>query len=257
MSNETNLYPSGYIRYSFEMYAAYDQAISCNLVQPQVREIVLEKLKPSDMFNPEWQMTIHFGPMHSIDDVDKIGDVIKDEIFDMIAFTLNTRITGIRLIGHGLTPKSGEGGIAHLLLPQIRCNASAKIDCFPLSVGSVMEIQNTFARNSDPQYKALIGLYRHAITTDEPTVQFLILYLILYDTYKNQGEVDKHIISQEPSTPQSISPYSGKTETIYSRLRNEITHRTTPGPEATRNEIMNCMDSFRDIVHRIIESSVI
>jgi len=255
MNNETNLYPAGHIRYSFEMYDAYEQAISCNLVHPAVREIILEKVNPSDIFSPEWQMTIHFGPIHSIEDVDETGDAIKDELFDMLSFTLNTRIAGIRLTGHGLTPRSGEGGIAHLLLPPLRCNASAKVGCFPLSEDSVKQVQNTLSRTSDPRYKALIGLFRHAISTDEPIVQFLILYLILYDTYRNQHKVDKQILSHAPTTPQSVSPHDGKTETIYTRLRNELTHRTAGSPETTRKEIMNNLDSFRTIVHRIIESS--
>jgi len=222
MNNETNLYPAGHIRYSFEMYAAYEQAISCNLVHPAVREIILEKVNPSDIFSPEWQMTIHFGPIHSIEDVDETGDAIKDELFDMLSFTLNT---------------------------------SAKVGCFPLSEDSVKQVQNTLSRTSDPRYKALIGLFRHAISTDEPIVQFLILYLILYDTYRNQHKVDKQILSHAPTTPQSVSPHDGKTETIYTRLRNELTHRTAGSPETTRKEIMNNLDSFRTIVHRIIESS--
>jgi hypothetical protein len=210
---------------------------------------------PSDILSPEWQMTIHFGPVHSIEDVDKAGDTIKDEIFDMLSFTLNTRITRIRLTGHGLTPRPGEGGIAHLLLPALRCNASAKVACFPLSKDSVEKVQNTLSKNWDPRYKALVSLFRYAISTDEPIVQFLILYLILYDTYKNQHKVDKQILSHAPATPQSISPHDGKAETIYTRLRNELAHRTNAIPETMRKEIMNNLDSFRTIVHNIIESS--
>lgn len=58
----------------------------------------------------------------------------------------------------------------------------------------------------------------------------------------------------EPATPQSISPHDGKPETIYTRLRNEITHRANDvGPETTRVEIMDNLDGFRMIVHRILK----
>lgn len=250
-----NLYPAGYIKYTFKMYVAYDRAISCSLVHSDVRELVLEKANPSDEFDPEWRMTIHFGPIHSIEEIDETGNAIKDDVFDMLSFTLNTKIAGIRLTGHGLTPRSGEDGIAHLLFPPFECNASATVGCFRLSDSSVREVQNALSRVSSSRHKALISLFRHAIGTDEPIVQFLILYLILYDTYKNQPEIDKQILSHEPATPQSIRPHDGKSETIYTRLRNEITHRADVGPEITRTEIMNNLDRFRTIVHRILEST--
>ncbi len=255
MSNEINLYPTGYIEYAFKMHAAHDRAISCDFVHSDVRELVLEKVNPSDEFDPEWWMTIHFGPIHSIEEVDEIGNAIKDDIFDMLSFTLNTKISGIRLTGHGLTPRSGEGGIAHLLSPPFECNASGKVGCFRLSDNSVQDVQNALSRVYSSRHKALISLFRYAIGTDEPVVQFLILYLILYDTYKNQREIDKQILSHEPATPQSISPHDGKPETIYTRLRNEITHRTNVGPEITKTKIMDNLDRFRTIVHRILEST--
>jgi hypothetical protein len=236
------------------MYAVCDQAISCYFVHSDVREIILEKVYPSDIYSTEWQITFHFGPVRSIEDVDEIGDAIKNEIFDMIAFTLNTKITQIRLIGHGLTPRSGEGGIAHLLAPAFKCNASAKVECFPLSDELVKEVQDKLSRTLAPRYKALIGLFRQAISTEEPIVQFLILYLILYDTFKTQSKVDKKILSHAPNTLQSVSPFNGKDETIYTRLRNEITHRPATSPEITRKEIMDNLDSFRTIVRGIIKS---
>ena len=257
MNNETNLYPAGYVRYSFQMYASYEQAISCNLAHhPNVREIIFEKVYPANIYSPEWQMTINFGRIHSIEDVDKAGEAIKDELFDILSFTLDTRITGIKLADHGLTPRSGEGGIADLLIPMMQCNASAKVGCFPLSEVSVKEVQNTFLRTSDPQHKKFIELFRYAIGADESIVQFLIYYLILYEICNNQHGVDEKILSFEPDTPQTLSPKNQKDyETVYTRLRNELTHRTTANRETTRMEIMNCLDSFRAIVHRILVES--
>ncbi len=257
MSNQINhssQYPAGYIQYSFKMHVTHDRAISCKLVHSNARELVLEKEKPADEFDPEWRMTVRFGPVHSIEEVDESGNAIKDDIFDMLSLTLNTKIAGIRLAGHGLTLRPGEGGIAYLLLPPFECNVIGRVGGFRLSTNSVQEVRDAISRVLISRYKLRISLFRHAIGTDEPIVQFLILYLVLYDMYGNQQEVDKQIMLLEPATHQSTSPHSGRSESVYTRLRNEIAHRTNVDPETTRAEIMDNLDGFRMIVHRILKS---
>ena len=49
---------------------------------------VFEKVNPIDAFDPEWLMMVHLGPVQSIEEVDKIGNAIKDEIFDMLSLIL-------------------------------------------------------------------------------------------------------------------------------------------------------------------------
>jgi hypothetical protein len=252
---EANLHPAGYIRYSFNMYAAYEQSISCNFFDPRVREVVFEKVIPADMYSSEWQMTIHFGPITSIEYIDEVGEVIKDEILDILAFNLNTRITEIRLADHGLAPRPGEGAIAHILLPALCINTSAEVGCFTLSNTCVAEVQNTFLNT--PKLPQFIHLFRCAISSDEPIVQFLLLYLILDGIFGDQKNIDKHILDNVPTTHQSVSPRNGRPETIYTRLRNEIGHRAFVNPEATKREIMNNLDSFRAIVRGIVESSAL
>ena len=257
MSNQIqppSQYPAGYIQYAFKMHVTYDRAISCTLVHSNATGLVLEKENSADEFDPEWRMTVHFGPVHSIEEVDETGNAIKDDIFDMLSFTLNTKIAEIRLAGHGLAPRPGESGNAHLPFPPCECsNATGRVGGFRLSNNKVQEVQDALSRISTSQHKPLVSLFRHAIGTDEPIVQFLILYLILYDRYGKQHEIDKQIMLHEPATPQSTSPRNGKPETIYTRLRNEINHRTNAGPKTTRAEIMDNLDGFRMIVHRILK----
>jgi len=252
--NQSSMYPAGYIRYAFKMYVTHDRAISCKLGHSNTNELVLEKVNPADEFDPEWHMTVHFGPVHSIEQVDEIGNAIKDDIFDLLSFTLNSKIAEIRLAGHGLTPRPGEGAIGHFLIPPFECKGTARSGGFRLSNDNVQEVKDALSTISASRHKPLISLFRHAIATDEPIIQFLILYLILYDKFGNQPEVDRQIILHAPTTPQSISPHSGKPETIYTRLRNEIAHRAKVGPDATRAEIMNNLDRFRMIVHGILKS---
>jgi hypothetical protein len=247
-------YPAGCIQYVFKMHVTHDRPISCKLVHSNVRELFFEKVNPTDEYDPEWRMTIHLGPVHSIEEVDETGNAIKADICDMLSLTLNTKITGIRVAGHGLTPHSDEAGIAHLLLPPFECNATGRVSGFRLSSSNVQEVQDAVSRISISRHKPLISLFRHAIGVDEPIIQFLILYLVLYDLYRNQQEIDRQIMLLEPSTPQSLSPHNEKSETVYTRLRNEIAHRTNIGPETARAEIIDNLYGFRMIVHRILKS---
>lgn len=99
-------------------------------------------------------------------------------------------------------------------------------------------------------------IFRYAICADEPIVQFMMLYLILCDICENQSGVDRYVMEISPNTDQTQSPHSGRPETIYTKLRNEITHRTNISLELTRNEIINNISEFKRIVHRAIESHI-
>jgi len=72
MSNQTNhssQYPTGHIQYAFKMHAAHDRAISCKVAHSKARELIFEKVSPADKFDAKWLMTIHFGPVYSIEEV--------------------------------------------------------------------------------------------------------------------------------------------------------------------------------------------
>lgn len=174
----------------------------------------------------------------------------------MLSLILDTKVSEARLVGHGLAPRPGEGGIAHILAPSCQVSATGKVGGFKLNSKNIQEVQNAFLKVSSLQYKPLISLFRYAIRSDEPVVQFMMLYLILYDIHKTQPAVDKYIIKAAPTTHREPSPHTGKPETIYTKLRNEITHSTNAGPETTRAEIMNHLDEFRRIVHKAVKSKI-
>lgn len=252
--NQSSPYPAGHIKYAFEMHVTHDKIISCKIPHPKVKELVFEKQNPADQFDPKWLLTVHVGEIYSIEEVQKIGNVIKDEVVDILSFTLNTKVTEMKVVGHGLTPRPGEGGIAHLLMPLPKVSGTGKIGGFKLTADNIREIQDVFLRMSSLKHKPLIRLFRYAIDANHPAVQFMILYLILYEIYKMQSGVDRYILKVAPTTPQSPSPHNTKNlETIYTRLRNEITHRTNARPEATMAEIISNLDDFKKIVHMALK----
>jgi len=128
----------------------------------------------------------------------------------------------------------------------------------PLSKNHIYDIQNNINNISFTNTNPYHSMYRFAISIDEPIVQFMVLYLILYEKFKNsknqnsQTEVDKAILSIAPSTPTSISSETGKNETIYTKLRNQLSHYRNTPPDTTRREIINYLYEFRNIVHKAV-----
>jgi len=256
MDSQSSMYPAGHIKYAFEMHMASNEEISLEYGHTNVTKLVLKKENPSDEYDPKWLMTIHFGPVSSIEEVDETGNEIKDDIFNILSFALNTKIVKINRVGHGLTPRPGEGAICHGFLPVPGGEIKMKVGCPNLSNSDIQEVQDYILRSNSSQHQTFNRLYSYAIGTDEPVVQFLILYLILYEINRNQAAIDRQIMALEPNTPQSISTHTRQPETIYTRLRNEITHRINSDPETTRVEIINNQDNFKKIVHDTLKQMV-
>ena len=262
MSNQTNLtspHPAGHIQYAFDMLLSHDKMISCKIVHPKVNNIVFEKVNSTDQFDDKWLMTVHTGEVSSIKEVQEIGNAIKDIIVDTLAFTLNTKIGEMRVVGYNLVPRFGEGAIGNTLLA-FEGIGTGKVGCSKLNNNDIREIQNAFLSMPILKYTNLIRLFRHAISTDEPIVQFMLLYLILYEIqHDKQQAVDTYVMKVAPSTPQSVSPRPHKSEimeTIYTKLRNEITHRTNVPYKTTRAEIINHLYEFRRIVRTAIKKTI-
>ncbi len=246
-------YPGGHVQFSFNMYVDHKNCISCKLDHPYVKEIIFEKCNPDDEFDPKWFMNIALREVNSIEEVGKIGNTIKDNILDKLCLILSTSITGVRLTGHGLTPRDGEGAIAHVILPAMQGSATASCGGKKLDNRIISKIQNEISTISGTHHNPLNALFRYAICSIEPIVQFMMLYLILCEIFNNQVAIDEFIVKQSPETIQTSSPHNQKPETIYRRLRNEVTHRTANPPESMRNEIISNISEFKKIVKIAIE----
>lgn len=137
-------------------------------------------------------------------------------------------------------------------------SASVSVGGRPLNADHVLVIQSKFAKSVTPATNTYVALYRSALGSDDPIIQFLILYLVLYDIAGNreQEKVDGLILCREPLAVQTKSPHNGKLETIYTRIRNEITHRAEVNRESVRADVLNNLDAFKAIVRRVIQARI-
>jgi len=261
--NLLTLYPGGEAQYSFKMYAACDQPICCSLADPRVIECVFSKANPADPFDPAWHLRIRLGPLNSAKEIEEIGNAIKDDIFDKLSLAFNIRVDQIRMTGHSLMPIPNGGGIALGILPMPTLNMVARAGGRPLLADDIGNLQDSLSKSFPLPNSALVALYRSALSTDDPVAKFLILYLILYEVAGNDSQkaVDNLILKYAPLTPTDQTPRLDKTgqrkptfETIYTRLRNEITHRIAAKPEENREVIISNLDAFQTIVHQVLRS---
>jgi len=149
-------YPSGHIKYSFNMYVDHGKSIICDIDDSRIQKINLNKSFPEDPFDPKWQLVIIFFEVSSIEEVDSIGAEIKDDIFNLLCFKLKVGISDIRLTGHGVTPREGEGAQCHMIMPAMTCYGEAKSGGRKLYQAEVDEIERRIQlRSATPSDDAL------------------------------------------------------------------------------------------------------
>ena len=250
------MYPSGDATFSFKMYIGYPLPIQLPIKIDQVESVVLEKENPSDIFDPKWKLTLQFGPVESIAKVDELAAKVVFPLLDKLAFALDTRIFDIALTGHGLSPKPGEGGNFHIILPMLFVIGTVRCGVKSLTKDDISLVAKDLdgATHKD---NILLRLYHYALNIDNPTLQFMVLYMLVYEIFGNQKKIDEFIKGKFPTPLLSYTDQSGKTrptETTYTRLRNQLTHRPDVDIKATEDEILGIIDQFRHIVREAIKS---
>ncbi len=242
-------FPGGHVEYSYEMFIDHIEPIKLEIDDSRIKEIVLTKIMPNDPFDHKWKLSIICSEVSSINEVDSIAEKNRESIFNLISFMLNTGIHNIRQTGHGVIPIEGEGAQCHLIMPAMTCRGVAKSSGKKLNESEIQELAKVLIQSKRLQNHPLVNIFSYAIKIDGPIVQYMLLYLILYELFKNQKSIDKYIMPVSPNTLQVPSPHNNKPETIYTKLRNEITHRVDSSPEETKNGILSNIHGLKNIVH--------
>jgi hypothetical protein len=249
-------FPGGHVEYSFEMFIDHSEPINFNIDDSRVKEIILKKSMPDDPFDYKWHLIIICSEVSSIEEVDFIGEENKENVFNLISFMLNTGIYNIRQTGHGVIPREGEGAQCHMIMPVPTIHGVMKNGGRKLQRLEIQELGNLLNQSKRLNNHPLVNIFSYAVRVDEPVVQFMLLYLILYEIFKDQKSIDKYIMNISPNTLQIPSPHNNKLETIYTKLRNEITHRVGCSPEETKNGIRCNTHSLKSIAHSAIMSEI-
>jgi hypothetical protein len=103
----------------------------------------------------------------------------------------------------------------------------------------------------------LINEFRTASEQSDPITRFGLLYNIALQICGDvQKRVDQEILKIAPSTPTNTSSHTGRAETIYTRLRNELAHYRQKPIASTVAEIKKNVDSFLQIIRRMVSTYI-
>ena len=99
-----------------------------------------------------------------------------------------------------------------------------------------------------------IQMFYDAATIIEPVGRFISLYTLLLHKFEdNQKAADEAILSIDSTVGQFKSPFSKGYETVFSKHRNELSHkREGTNILETHNEIKLNVDRFEAIVKKLI-----
>lgn len=106
------------------------------------------------------------------------------------------------------------------------------------------------------------NLFRVAMNNEDVVVRYMFLYqILLFKHPKNNGEesqkmVDDFIKSKFPQDKHMYQKWSdtGREETIYTRLRNQVGHFRGKAPSKTRNAMMQKISELIELVKMSIYS---
>lgn len=131
---------------------------------------------------------------------------------------------------------------------KISCSVTLTVTAGEPSVKEIKEkMQNKYDLPS-------IQMFYDAATVIEPVGRFISLYtLLLHKFADNQKTVDEAILGVDPTVAQFRSPHVKEYETVFSKLRNEMSHkREGINILETQNEIKQNIDRFETIVKALI-----
>ena len=121
---------------------------------------------------------------------------------------------------------------------------------FSLSYNSDDDRIEQIKKNMKQDYNlSQLQLFIDSATVNEPIGRFIALYTFMLhhcsDNQKdNQGKVDRAILSIDSTVAQSKSPMGNYYETVYTKIRNELSHKRGINILETHNQARANVDRF-------------
>lgn len=245
---------TGTIEFAASISGIRFEPIEISNRHPAVERIILEAQADEQM-----TIVVHLTNIFDFEQAIEIGNEILPAIVDRLAFYRDVSIGELRCTG-GTLPKDASGSSYSTRTNLALLWANAGLN-YTLDAGTRQKLARLLEQ---PTTRAdLYSAYRFALNQHDAAACFMFLYNILLSLNSDsQGQVDNFIRSEEPGVPQYLSgnkrlAAQGVKETIYTRLRNEVSHkRKGTTPEKTRSEIQDNVAAFQELVRTAISQAV-
>jgi hypothetical protein len=119
-----DIYPGAHVEYSFNIQDVTFEPFIITLSGSRVTEARFARLERDDRQENNCILMLMLGPVASIDEADRVADVVKEQLLEIFSLIIGCRVGRTRRVGHNLVPRPGEGGQMHGILPAITMLAS-------------------------------------------------------------------------------------------------------------------------------------
>ncbi len=239
---------TGSVEYSAPIASVRFAPIEVPNPHPSVEKFVVE----AD--SEQLKVVLHLVDVFTDANANAIAVDILASIINRLAFELNVSIGEPHMTGVTL-PKNASGTL-HTVSKSVHSTYGIAAPTLTLGEDKRQELAELLEQ---PTARAdLYSVFRFAANQRDAVARFMFLYNILLQLHDDdQKRLDHFVRQQDPKVPQSPRPdRSSVTETVYTRLRNQVGHRRSgTTPRQTRSEIEANVGSFQELVRTAISST--
>ncbi len=240
------------IRYSAEVNGLNLKEIKVNNDHPKVEYITIS----TDDSYKRMVAEISLENVCTQEESVEIGYNIINILFDQIAIECDAPI-GIAEKFFCKKKEKQEVSHGEIILPLLSVSGDG-MPIYTPSEDQLNTLKDTLKK--EPKERNInFLLYRSCISQIDTIAKFMFLYnLLLMIANDDQKKADELITRYEPKVIKTESPRRKRngeaiTETVYTRLRNEIAHkREGYSPENTRKEISSCVNKFQSVIKQAV-----
>lgn len=236
---------TGSVSYSASCKGLAFPAIQIESPAPSIDRVEI-KTEPGDRIT----LTVQVRDIYDIQDATPITLPIVERFLNRISFKHGCQIGEVHSTGFSLPQKKKK---RHRVLASLLQLSDHLEGTITLGEDSRGELQEIFVA-PESERDNFLTLYRVAINKTDSVARFVLLYnLLLSICNDRQAAVDVQIRRIQHDVEETISPIHGNPETIYTRLRNEVSHvRDGTCPAKTVKEIDAHIASFQNIIKQSI-----
>lgn len=213
----------------------------------------VEKVEVEGSSGDEILSTVHLASVATAEDGRAIATKVNTAALNRISVFHGIAIENGESTGDQFARLDPQPGVLQVAAGNyVITGAAAK-----LIVGIPTARLKTELEQASPPGEHNFGLFRSARQSMSPVEEFMHLYHILLMLLNDsQADVDAFIIGEDPAVPQTQHPLKGPgvTETVYTRLRNELAHkRAGVNLHNTKAEMANRLGGLIALTKRAIE----
>lgn len=204
----------------------------------------------------EWvEVVMHLIDVFTVEEAEAITTPIIGSITNRLAYELDISI-GEPFLSGATVPKDASESV-HSVVKNIPVSWGVAA---PTVIPDAAKLQEITAQLEQPYTRPdLYSAYRFAGNQSDGVARFMFLYNILLQLHNdNQGQVDAFVRQKDSNVAQSPRPDKPHiTETIYTRLRNEVSHRRQGvALEQTRGEIEGNVRALQKLARTAIADAI-